>query len=262
MESSLPDVTWLQMIDEAGRALGREIEMAKDAQARLFPRRLPVLETLSYSAVCIQAQEVGGDCYDFFPIGPRGMGFMVGDVAGQGLGAALLMANLQGVLRGRSRLGLNNIADLLTLANQLCFENWPEERYATLFVGEYRDEASRLRYVNCGHPPAILLHPDGSVDQLEPTAGVVGLFEDWECSTAEIEFLPGDTLLVYSDGLMEALNAEGEEFGRARAVDLLRASEHLPVSLLLKSMVDRVESFMQEQQDDITMLAVRCGSWQ
>ena len=262
MESCRLHLNRRQEIDQAQRLLGRDIELAMKAQAGLFPRRLPLLETLSYAGVCMQAQEVGGDYYDFFSTAHRRMGFAVADVTGKGLGAALLMANLQGILRSQLRLGGMDIAHLPALANQLCLESWPEATYATLFLAEYDDEASRLRYVNCGHPPPLLVHAEGSLDQLESTAGVLGLFEEWECATVEMQLSPGDTLLAFSDGLMETLDAGGTEFGRARVADLLRAGGRLPVSLLLESIVDEVKSFSQEQGDDMTMVAIRCGKWQ
>lgn len=261
MEHVLTDTRHPEVMELTRRSLGRDIELAKRAQAQLFPRRLPELRTLSYAAVCMQAYEVGGDFYDFFLMGHQRMGFVVGDVIGKGLGAAMMMANLQGSLRTQSRIGRTDISELLGLCNQVCVENWLEEAYATLLLGDYDDLTARLRYVNCGHPPALLLHRDGSLEQLEPTAGVIGLFEDWGCSVTEKQLLPGDTLLVYSDGLLEACDSEGHEFGQARIADLLRRGEHLPVSQLLKSIVKELERFSQERQDDMTLVAARCGRW-
>jgi serine phosphatase RsbU (regulator of sigma subunit) len=194
-------------------------------------------------------------------MGPGRMCLVLGDVTGKGLGAALLMANLQGVLRSQSMVGRGDIGDWLTLANRVCLENWPEGTYATLFLAEYRDETTSLRYINCGHPSPILLRADGSIEQLEATAGVLGLFPDWKCTTEETHMCPGDTLLVYSDGLTEASDADGRELGHERVVDLLRAGQGLPVSKMVKSMVDEVDSFVPEQQDDLTILAARCGRW-
>lgn len=261
MQQVLTDKGHHELMELTRLIPAHDIELAKRAQAHLFPRRLPELQTLSYAGVCMQAYEVAGDCYDFFLMGHQRLGFVVGDVMGKGLGAAMLMANLQGSLRTQSRIGCRDVAELASVANQVCVENWPEAAYATLLLGEYDDVTGRLRYVNCGHPPALLLHGDDSMEQLEPTAGVIGLFEDWECSVRERQLLAGDTLLLYSDGLLEARDADGQEFGQARIADLLRRGQHLPVSQLLKSIGNELEGFTKERQDDMTLVAARCGRW-
>jgi serine phosphatase RsbU (regulator of sigma subunit) len=145
--------------------------------------------------------------------------------------------------------------------NHLLYENTAEANYATLFFAVYEDSGRRLRYVNCGHCPPMLLRSNDTIERLTATATVLGLFDNWVCSVEEVTLTPGDTLVVYSDGVTEAATAEGEEFGESRLVETLRVQRHLPVSDLLKTIVATVQKFSDgEQADDITLVIARCRS--
>jgi serine phosphatase RsbU (regulator of sigma subunit) len=145
--------------------------------------------------------------------------------------------------------------------NHLLYENTAEASYATLFFADYEDSGRRLRYVNCGHCPPMLLRSNDTIERLTATATVLGLFDNWECSVDEVTLTPGDTLVVYSDGVTEAATAEGEEFGECRLVETLRLQPHLPVSTLLETIVATVQKFSDgEQADDITLVIARCRS--
>ena len=138
-------------------------------------------------------------------------------------------------------------------------DNMPQGNYATLFFAEYWDEGRRLHFVNCGHPPALLVHPDGTIGLLESTATVLGFQEDWDCAVGEVWLSPGDTLLIYTDGVTDARNENGEEFGERRLTELFRAGRCLPASALLRSLVNGVQQFAGEEfQDDVTLVAARC----
>ncbi len=125
-------------------------------------KRLPPLRTLDYAGLCIQAREVGGDFYDFLDLGPERLGLVIGDIAGKGIAAALLMANLQANLRSQCALSLNQLEHLLRSVNQLFCANTAGAAYATLLFAEYDERARRLRYVNCGHLDALLLRTDNT----------------------------------------------------------------------------------------------------
>ena len=191
-------------------------------QARLFPQSQPPFGTLDYAGVCIQARQVGGDYYDFLNLGQERLGLVVGDIAGKGIAAALLMANLQANLRSQCAIALEQPHRFLESVNQLFYENTVESAYATLFFAEYDSRAGGLRYANCGHLPALILRSDNTLDRLAPTCTVLGLFQDWECAIGESSLFPGDTLALYTDGVTEAFNDRGEEFGEQRLVDSLR----------------------------------------
>src|SRR5262249_35793245 len=127
--------------EEAERRAAQELEIARQVQARLFPQALPHLKTLDYSGVCIQARQVGGDYYDFLNLGQERLGLIIGDIAGKGIAAALLMANLQANLRAQCAIALEQPQRLLRSVNQLFYENTAESAYATLFFAEYDDNA-------------------------------------------------------------------------------------------------------------------------
>ena len=244
---------------ELERRAAQELEIAKQVQARLFPQTLPPLATLDYAGTCIQARHVGGDYYDFLDLGGRRLGLVVGDIAGKGIAAALLMANLQANLRGQCAIALDQPRRFLQSVNRLFFDNSTDTAYATLFFAEYDDVQRRLRYVNCGHLCALLLRHDGALDRLDSTGTVLGLFSEWDCSLNESQLYPGDTLALYTDGITESFNPAGEEFGEQRLTDTLLKHKGLAPSNLLSAIVDEVRRFSPgEQHDDITLIVARC----
>ena len=238
--------------------LFHEIEVAHAVQRRLLPQGKPLSKTLDYAAECIEARTIGGDYYDFIDLASGEIGFVVADVAGKGVAAALLMAKLQGNLRSDLGISSKDLGRVLASANRNFYEHTDGSRYATVFFGCYDDTTRKLRYVNCGHNPPLLLRQGISVDRLEATATVLGLFPDWECSVAEVQLETGDVLGIYSDGITEATNNNGEEFGQARLVETMRGSRHLE-ALDIVHRVDRaVKEFAHgEQEDDLTILVVR-----
>src|SRR6185369_16734424 len=211
--------------------------------------------------VCIQAREVGGDYYDFLDLGRDRLGLVIGDIAGKGIAAALLMANLQANLRSQCAIALDEPQRLLRAVNQLFYENTTDGAYATLFFGEYDHEARRLRYSNCGHLCALLLRRDGSVDQLDSTSTVLGLFKDWDCAIGERNLFAGDTLALYTDGITESFNESEEEYGEERLIEALRKYRKLSSQSLLEAIVDDVQKFSpHEQHDDITLIVAKSSA--
>jgi serine phosphatase RsbU (regulator of sigma subunit) len=243
---------------ESERRAAHELEIARKVQARLFPQTLPHCGTLEYAGMCIQARKVGGDYYDFLNLGQERLGLVVGDIAGKGIAAALLMANLQANLRSQCAIALEQPERFLRSVNQLFYENTTESAYATLFFAEYDDRLRRLRYANCGHLSGLLLRSDGTVERLDATGTVLGLFENWHCSIGERRLFAGDTFALYTDGITETFNDAGEEFGEGRLIDALRRRRGSGSQDLLRSIVDEVQRFSpHEQYDDITMIVCR-----
>jgi serine phosphatase RsbU (regulator of sigma subunit) len=244
---------------EAERRAAHELEIARQVQARLFPQRLPPARTLEYAGLCIQARQVGGDYYDFLDLGQDRLGLVIGDVAGKGIAAALLMAHLQASLRSQCATALEQPQRFLQTVNQHFCESTIESAYATLLFAEYDDRAQRLRYANCGHLCGLVLRGDGTLDRLEGTGTVLGLFGEWDCAIGERRLGAGDVLALYTDGVTESFNDAGDEFGEERLIEALRHRRELPSQAMLESVVDDVRKFSpREQQDDITLIAARC----
>jgi len=137
------------------------------------------------------------------------------------------------------------------------FESTESNKYATLFIGVYEDETRRLRYVNCGHNPPVILRED-QVERLRATATVLGMFEEWRCEVAETHMQPNDILAVCTDGVLEATNSLGEEFGEAGLVAALRADPRRQAQEMLESVIAAVKQFAPgEQADDLTLIIAK-----
>ena len=244
---------------ESERRGAQELEIARQVQSRLFPQRPPLMESLEYAGTCIQARQVGGDYHDFLDLGRGRFGLVIADISGKGIAAALLMANLQANLRSQCAIALDEPERMLRSVNQLFYENTDESAYATLFFAEYDDRAARLRYANCGHLPPLLLRCDGAIEKLDSTCTVLGLFEQWDCSIAERRLFPGDTLVLYTDGITESFNPAGEEFGERRLIGALVRHQDLAPPAAITTIIEEVENFSSHQQhDDITLIVAKC----
>jgi serine phosphatase RsbU (regulator of sigma subunit)/predicted enzyme related to lactoylglutathione lyase len=245
---------------ESDRRAARELEIAKEVQLKLFPQTLPMLKTLEYAGVCIQARQVGGDYYDFLDMGREHLGLVLSDISGKGIAAALLMANLQANFRSQCAIAIDEPLRLLCSVNRLFCENTADSAFATVFFAEYDNVTRRLRYANCGHLPPLLLHDDDSLDRLAATATILGAFKEWDCTLAECQLSPGDTLVLYTDGITESFSPDGEEFGEERLIDVLRQNCKLPCSALRSAIVDQIRHHFSphDQHDDITLIIAKC----
>ena len=243
---------------ESERRVAQELEIARQVQARLFPQIQPELRTVEYAGVCLQARQVGGDYFDFLNLGPQRLGLIIGDVSGKGIAAALLMANLQASLRSQSACAFDQPEALLRLVNRVFYDNTADNAFASLFFAEYDDGTRRMSYANCGHLSGLLLRRDGSVERLESTSTLLGLFKEWKCTMREQELSPGDILALYTDAITEASNERGEEFGEWCLIESLRQYRNLSCQALLTAIVNGVRRFSpQEQHDDITAIVAK-----
>jgi serine phosphatase RsbU (regulator of sigma subunit) len=168
------------------------------------------------------------------------------------------MASLQAGLRAQYTVAPADLRAVLRTVNRVFFGSTATNHYATLFFGVYDETTRRLEYANCGHLPPILRRAAGGIERLVPTATVVGLFDVWDCATAEITLGRGDTLVVFSDGASEAIDPGGEEFGEERLVAILDAQPDAPAAALLDAIVVAVTAHGGSQQyDDLTLLVAR-----
>jgi phosphoserine phosphatase RsbU/P len=235
-----------------------ELEIARNVQQKLFPQKLKRLASLDYCGRCVPARAVGGDYYDFFDLAPGVLGFVLADVSGKGIAAALLMANLQGCFRSHAAIALDSPRSLLCAVNRLFFDSTPPEQYATLFFGQYDERTRRLRYVNCGHPAPVVMRNDGACERLDATATVLGCFRKWDCEEKTIRLAPGETFVAFSDGVTEAGIDEDQEFGEQRLLDLLRSKRNGAIEPLVETVLDAAQhASAGEQTDDITLVGLR-----
>ena len=231
---------------------------ASEVQQRFLQYLEPAIDTLSYSARCRQARELGGDAYDFVPLPHNRLALAVADASGKGLAAALMISNVQSSLRTAVAFAGNDGAAVLGAVNREVHASSLPNRYATLFYGVF-DEATRaLQYVNAGHNPPMVLRRDRSVLRLESGGPPIGMFPNWTYKEGAVQLDPGDLVLAFTDGVTEAVNPTGEEWGEE---GLLRAvAEHDAQSA--DEMVEGIFRSMDEfslghQTDDATVMVLR-----
>jgi phosphoserine phosphatase RsbU/P len=240
----------------AQRLARSEIEIARHVQEKLFPQPVKQLHSIRYAARCVPARDVSGDYYDFLDLGPEALGFVLADVSGKGMAAALLMASLQAAFRSQTEV-VRDGCELLRGINRLFYSSTPPEQYATVFFADYDDRSRTLRYVNCGHPAPLLLRAGGEVERLHSTAPVVGLLKIWDCEEAALHLGPGDTLVAFSDGVTEAGIDTETEFGEERLLAAIAGARDASPEQLIDDITERICAHAGSAGDDCTMLVIR-----
>jgi sigma-B regulation protein RsbU (phosphoserine phosphatase) len=235
-----------------------EWKAACEVQQRFMQDRGSSLDDLSYSARCRQMRELGGDCYTLIPLEPNRLALAIGDASGKGLAAALMISNVQSSLRTAAFLTPNDGAAALAAVNRQVYGSSLADRYATLFYGVFDSSARTFRYVNAGHNPPMVILRDGSIEWLETGGAPVGMFPDWTYEEGSVRLNPGDLLVAYTDGVVEAVNADGEEWG----VEGLRRAALKSDGRCADEMVQGIFRSMDEfsrgrQSDDATVVALR-----
>ena len=238
---------------ESGR---NELEIARNVQQRLFPNPLVRRNRgIEFGGICVPAREIGGDYYDFLELEGGTMGFVLADVSGKGIPAALLMANLQGSFRSQTS------ADPRVVMNQvngLFYRATPPEHFATGFLGVYDPAKRWLRFSNCGHPPGLLIRANGALEKLETTACVLGVLEGLDSEEGGVGLEPGDLVVLYSDGITEAGIEAGPEFGDARLEQILKDRRRADVGELIAGVAKAAEEYASgSHMDDMTLVGVR-----
>ena len=238
----------------------RELELGRQIQHDMLPRTPLRLGLTEVKGVSVPAREVGGDFFNYFALSDGTIALLVGDVSGKGVGAALLMANIQAALRTRLSLG----QDLASLAQELDVEidrTTPGPVYATLFVGILDPVGRQLRCVNAGHNPQYVLRSNGELERMESTGRPIGLFSGGGYVEQRFSLSPGDVLFFYTDGCVEAENATGDMFGTERLESLLALSAGLGADEVIVAVEAAVSRFRAgvELQDDATMMVVKVG---
>jgi serine phosphatase RsbU (regulator of sigma subunit) len=240
--------------------LAQELQSAAGVQRTLFPRERLTRRTLDCAGMCRPASAVGGDYFDYVAIDRRRTALVLADVAGKGMPAALLMASIHGVIRAQAAPMAGRLGELMSTINTLLHRKADRPAYATLFYGVYDDEMRMLEYVNAGHPPALVVRPQHeSAIPLGATCPPAGMFDSIDAPPQRIQLDAGDWLVVYSDGVSEAVNAQGDEFGWQGVVDLVRRLAHESAEGLCASVLDALAQHHAgaRQRDDVTILAAR-----
>jgi len=237
----------------------REIAEAKAIQEKLLPREIPQMPGYEIASAWQSARLVGGDYFDILPLDEKTLGFCIADVAGKGMPAALLMSNLQAAVRGLASLSVT--PDLLCRRlNSIVYRNTESDRFITFFYAQLDGPARRLAYVNAGHNAPFVLRADGSHDRLRDGGAVLGVFAspDYELGSAQLS--PGDRVVLFTDGVTEASNPAGEEFGEARLLRLLEDHRALSADELQAKILAAAGEFSGGRwQDDATLLVLAVG---
>jgi phosphoserine phosphatase RsbU/P len=235
--------------------LARELEMAARVQRELFPKALSATPGIDYAGACLPARGVSGDYYDFPPIGEGRLGLLLADVSGKGMAAALLGASLHAAVRAQADVGCG---EALAKVNHLLYETSADDRFATVFYGIY-DAASRvLTYANAGHCAPMLVRA-GNCVRLESLTAPAGMWPALEAEERTVQLASGDWLLVFSDGIPEAVNEQGEEFGDQILLAALGGLADGNAAQFCEGIVEAVRAHVgsHPQADDITLIAVK-----
>jgi len=233
-----------------------EIQIARQVQIALLPRENPSIPGWSVWCYSRPANDVGGDLVDYIELDGFRHGVVLGDVAGKGLGAALLSAKLQATLRALVPDAVA-LEDLATRVNTIFHRDGLDNRYATLFYTEIEYDSGMLRYLNAGHNPAFLIRADG-IEKLGASSFPLGMMPDTAYKEFGLQLEPGEMLLAYSDGLTEAQNPRGEEFGLERLEALLPEFRNLPPEKIGARILKEVDHFLEERRagDDLSLVVI------
>ena len=236
--------------------LERDVRVAAAIQQALLPDRRYLSDTADIAAVSVPCRAIGGDFFDYFELPDAAVGFVVGDVSGKGAPAALLTAVLQGILAVHAY-GSESPAVTIERVNQALGRRAIEARFATMFYGVLARDGV-LRYCNAGHNPPAVVGASGC-RRLEAGGLMVGAFKDAAFEDGAIRLAPGDTLFAFSDGITEAIDRGGDEFGDHRLIATVASAHPLDVPALVDMVLDRVRQFTGDapQADDMTALALR-----
>ena len=257
---AVTDITAAKQAEAAARDKSRidhEIEIASQIQQTLLPKSLPDLPNVAVAGSTFACHSVGGDCFDVISLEGGRLGFFVGDVAGKGISAALLATLLQGVFFTTATMDLP-LPDILSRVNKYLSDRTTEGRYATVFYGVL-DRTGRFEYVNAGHVPALMCRQSGGVQELGSLNFPIGMFDGAEYQSASAKLDPGDFLVIYSDGVSDAVNREGELFEEARLRRIIGESKGEMAQELATAIWEGVKTFTAgaPQSDDITVLVVQ-----
>jgi sigma-B regulation protein RsbU (phosphoserine phosphatase) len=234
-----------------------EFRMAKEIQLNILPKEIPTIDRYDIHAVNISAREVGGDYYDFIKLPGEKLAFCLGDITGKGLPAAMLMANLQATLRGQA-FTQSSVKDSIKNANILLFNSTASNRFATVFYGVLNYTNNSVTYCNAGHDAPINIKGD-QINRLNEGGLLLGCFDFAEYEEATKSIDVGESIIIYSDGVTEAMNAINQEFGEEKFISIVKANQDLSAKELIDVILKEIKAHSGDiaQSDDITLLIIK-----
>ena len=248
----------LNEIEVAERAMAQELEQAAHIQMGLLPSKSPDVSGMDIAAGTLPCRTVGGDYYDYLPFPDGRIGVLIGDVAGKGMPASLLMTSLQARVKVLFEDG-DELAQKITRLNKHTAENCPDNRFITFFMTIVDPKTGELVYTNAGHNPPLMVRKDGSVEQLKGGGIILGILPIAKYQDFRIRMEPGDTLVLYSDGVTEAANPTDVDFGEDRLGELVASMRGRPAAEVVAAVQAAVANFAEgaPQADDITVVVMR-----
>ena len=266
IEKAIEHITYIKQMQQEHTQLESikgDLAVAREIQLAILPRIFPPFpenaEQLDIAASTNAAKDVGGDFYDFFRIDEDHIGFVIADVSGKGVPAAIFMAVSRTLIRATGIRGVSP-SECINYSNALLEKESVNNMFVTVFYGIYNIKTGEIRYTNAGHNLPYLLKKDGNIERL-PVAGnmAVGIFDDSQYTEATLQLQPGETLLLYTDGVTEAINPREEEFTEMRLEQTLKKVTSSSCQEIIDTIKADVEAFADgaEQSDDITLLALK-----
>ncbi|MFC2085439.1 GAF domain-containing SpoIIE family protein phosphatase [Bacteroidota bacterium] len=239
-------------------SIKEEMRMARDIQQNLLPKENPEIQGFQISGTSIPAREVGGDYFDFIPLGETCTSFCVGDITGKGMPAAMLMANLQATLRAQITV-CTDIGKSMVTTNNLLYHSTDSGKFATLFLGAIDVKNSRITYCNAGHDEPLLIGKSGEIIKLSTGGMLLGCFPDQQFTEGTVELESGDLLVLYTDGVTEAMNDKEVEFGLERLIELINSSRSNSSEEIKDLIIRNVRNHaaLTPQSDDITLMVIK-----
>ena len=238
--------------------IGKQLQTAREVQSKLLPHNPPDLSGYDIAGICIPADEIGGDYFDYIPLSQNRLGLAVADVSGHGIPAALVMTAFRALLRTKA-LGKSRPAAIANMIDRLLPEFTGNNHYVTVLYAVLDAPSGDVTYISCGHPPPLLLRASGDVEKLNRHNPALGIFQNLHHNDEEIILAPGDILVLYTDGVFELTNQHGETFGLPRLVQVLRENRQLPAAEIILKVIRATQVFSHDYGylDDFTLVIVR-----
>lgn len=244
--------------EQALKKIEEELKFATDIQLNLLPKTDPEVSGYDIAGKSIPAKEVGGDYFDFIPIDDQKLVICLGDVSGKGMPAAMLMSNLQATLRGQA-LFTTSAGECMSRANKLIYRSTDQQKFATLFYSILDSKTDVFHFSNAGHDPPFFITSNGDLNRLSKGGTVLGFLDDYTFEEDSIKLKKGNAIVIYSDGITEALNEKDEEFGEERLLSVINKNIEQSSKNIVKEVFVAVKAFVNDmpQSDDITIVVIK-----